>query len=278
MKTAPLPGFDTSAEPISPLGIQPNVIYNEDCLATMSRMHEGLVDMVLTSPPYDDMRSYEGNTFNEFDQLASELYRIVKEGGAVVWVVGDATKNGDESGTSFRQALHFKEVGFKLFDTMIYTKPPRGACGNNRGYWQSFEYMFVFSKGSLKTINLLMDRQNKDARTGDRSNKRYKDGSLKAVQRAGYGNHGRRTNIWEYRIGKGHSASSQVAHEHPAIFPEKLAGDHILSWSNEGELIYDPFMGSGTTAVMAERHGRQYIGSEICKNYCHISRQRLCEV
>ena len=252
-----------------------NDIRHENCIDTMKIMSDGFVDLVVTSPPYDEMREYEGYTLEGFEQIAVELYRIIKAGGVVVWVIGDQTINGNETGTSFRQALYFKEIGFNLFDTMIYLKPPRGAVGNNKTYWQSFEYMFVFSKGQPKTINLIKDRKNKESRKGDTGTKRLPDGSLLKLNRAGYANYGRRTNVWEYMIGKGHSASDDIAHKHPAIFPEKLAQDHILSWSNTGDLVYDPFLGSGTVALMAYLNDRNYIGSEINPNYCEIARERL---
>jgi site-specific DNA-methyltransferase (adenine-specific) len=127
-------------------------------------MSENFVDLTITSPPYDDMRNYKGHGFNDFEKIVPELLRVTKNDGVVVWIVGDQTIKGDETGTSFRQALFFKEVGFNLFDTMIYLKTPRGAVGNNRTYWQTFEYMFVFAKGSPKTINLIKDRANKEAR------------------------------------------------------------------------------------------------------------------
>ena len=250
-------------------------IHNEDCLKTMARLTDGSIDMTVTSPPYDDMRMYDGNKFEEFERIAQELYRIIKPGGVVVWVIGDQTKDSNESGTSFRHALFFKEIGFKLFDTMIYQKPPRGACGNNRTYWQSFEYMFVFSKGSPKTINLLKDRDNKDSRNGDNGTKRLHDGTLKKLKRGGYEKKGRRTNVWQYNIGNGHSATDDFAHKHPAIFPEKLAEDHILSWSNKGDTVYDPFMGSGTTAKMAKLNGRHFIGSEISDDYYNLAKKRI---
>ena len=252
-----------------------NEIYNENCVDTMKSMPNCHIDLVVTSPPYDSMRSYEGNVFTEFNTIVKQLHRIIKPGGVVVWVVGDETKDGDESGTSFRQALHFKENGFKLFDTMIYLKTPRGAFGNNKTYWQCFEYMFVFSKGLPKTINLICDRENKESRKGDNGTKRLVNGKLLKLKRGGYGEYGRRTNVWEYSIGKGHSASDQIAHQHPAIFPERLVRNHILSWSNEGDIVYDPFCGSGTTALVAYLNNRNFIGSEISENYCAIAMERL---
>lgn len=255
--------------------IELNEIRNENCIDTMKLMSDEFIDLVVTSPPYDEMREYEGYKLEGFEQIAADLHRVLKAGGVVVWVIGDQTINGNESGTSFRQELYFKEIGFNLFDTMIYLKPPKGAVGNNKTYWQSFEYMFVFSKGQPKTINLIRDRKNKEARKGDSGSKRLPNGSLLKLSRAGYAQYGRRTNVWEYMIGKGHSASDRIAYKHPAIFPEQLARDHILSWSSEGDLVYDPFMGSGTVALMAELNGRNYLGSEVNANYCEIARERL---
>ena len=245
-----------------------------DCLEVMKTLEDKSVDMVLTSPPYDNLRTYKGYTFN-FERIAQEIFRVLKDGGVCVWVVGDATIKGSETGTSFKQALYFKEVGFKLFDTMIYQKTPRGAVGNNKTYWQTFEYMFVLSKGNPKSINLIKDRENKSARDGDNGTKRLKDGTLIKQKRKGYSEYGRRTNVWEYLIGRGHSASDKVAYTHPAPFPEKLAEDHILSWSNEGDIILDPMAGSGTTLKMAKKNNRNYIGIEIAPEYIDIINKRL---
>ena len=262
-----------------------NHIYNECCLQTMKKMSDNFIDLTITSPPYDDLRTYnnhikgvrsEYNGFSfQFEKIAKELFRITKVGGIVVWIVSDATTKGNETGNSFRQALFLRECGFNLFDTMIYSKPPRGAVGNNTTYWQSFEYMFILSKGKPKTINLITDRENKESRKGDNGTKRLQNGELLNVSRGGYGEYGRRTNIWEYNIGKGHSSSDDIAYEHPAIFPEKLARDHIISWSNKGDVIYDPMIGSGTVAKMAILENRNFIGSEINKNYCDIAEKRI---
>lgn len=252
-----------------------NKIYCESCLQTFSRMPDNFLDLIITSPPYDNLRSYNGNFSYPFEDIAKESYRTIKSGGVVVWVVGDSTVKGSETGTSFKQALYFKEIGFNLFDTMIYAKPPRGASGNNKTYWQSFEYMFVLCKGKPKTINLICDRENKESRNGDKGTKRLHGGELLKVNRGGYGQFGRRTNIWQYGIGNGQSTKDKIAFEHPAIFPEQLANDHILSWSNEGDLVYDPMIGSGTVAKMAKLNNRNWIGSEISEEYCKIAEQRI---
>ncbi len=258
--------------------IELNKIYNENCLETMKRMEDNFVDLTVTSPPYDNLRTYTGEAewnFEVFKEIAKELYRVTKFGGVVVWIVGDATIKGSETGSSFKQALYLKECGFNLFDTMIYAKQPRGAVGNNKTYWQTFEYMFIFSKGKPKTINLICDRKNKESRDGDNGTKRLENGELLKVKRGGYSEYGRRTNIWGYGIGKGQSTKDDFAFKHPAMFPEQLANDHIISWSNENDLIYDPFMGSGTTAKMSILNNRNWIGSEISSEYCKIIEERV---
>ena len=251
-----------------------NKIYNIDCLEGMKQLPDDCIDLTVTSPPYDNLRTYKGYSF-DFEPIARELYRITKEGGVVVWIVGDATIKGNETGTSFRQALYFKEIGFNLWDTMIYQKTPRAGCGNNRGYWQNFEYMFVFSKGQPKSINLICDRPNKTTIGKHKGTKRLSNGEIIDVIRGGYGEFGRRTNVWTYSTGKGHSTKDEVAFKHPAIFPETLAEDHILSWSNKDDLVFDPFMGSGTTAKAAHNLGRFFLGFEVSEEYCKIIEERL---
>ncbi len=251
-----------------------NKIICGDAAEVMQAMPSDSIDLVVTSPPYDELRDYKGYSFN-FEGMAKGLFRVMKKGGVVVWVVGDQTIKGDETGTSFRQVLYFKQVGFNLFDTMIYLKTPRGAVGNNKTYWQAFEYMFVLSKGTPKTINLIKDRENRDERSGDNGTKRLHDGTLLKLKRAGYSKYGRRTNVWEYLIGKGHSASDNIAYKHPAIFPEKLVQDHIKSWSNPGDVVFDPMCGSGTTCKMAKLNKRDFIGIDISSEYCKIAEERL---
>ena len=253
-----------------------------DCLERMKEISDESVDLTVTSPPYDCLRSYNNNidkswTNKKWEPIIKELYRVTRNGGIVVWVVGDATVKGTETGTSFKQALYFKECGFNLFDTMIYAKPPRGAVGNNKTYWQTFEYMFIFSKGNPKTINLICDRKNKESRDGDNGTKRLKNGELLKVKRGGYSEYGRRTNIWEYGIGKGQSTKDNFAFKHPAIFPEQLAQDHIISWSNEGDTVLDCFMGSGTTGKMSILNGRKFIGIELDEKYYDISCKRITD-
>ncbi len=241
------------------------------------------IDLTVTSPPYDNLRSYKGFDW-DFEALTHELYRATKPGGVVVWVVGDATINGSETGTSFRQALYFKdEVGFNLHDTMIYKKHNR--FPPNIRYWDSFEYMFVLSKGKPKTYNLL--EQPKKRYINDNSHSyRKRDGSLqkvdeKMLQRFESANKKKtriRDNVWDIDAGYMRSTTDKVAYKHPAIFPDRLARDHIISWSNPGDTVLDPFAGSGTTLKMAEILQRNSIGIEISEEYCEIIKERMRNV
>lgn len=237
-----------------------NKIYCGNCADLLKQIEDESIDMVLTSPPYDNLKTYEGYDF-DFKPVASELYRVLKPNCVVVWVVGDAVIDGSETGTSFRQALYFKDIGFNIHDTMIYAKNsstfPAQRDGNR--YSQIFEYMFVFSKGKPK-CKLLCDKVNKWA--GFTSF----DGKIPAVQ-----DYSPRGNIWYY------VTSFNDKNDHPAVFPEALARDHIKSWSNQGDLILDPMCGSGTTVKVAYETNRDYIGMDISSKYCDIIRKRIKE-
>ena len=245
----------------------------------MATLKEESVDLTVTSPPYDNIRDYKGCCFEEqdFKEIVKQLYRVTKKGGVVVWVVGDATMKGSETGTSFRQALGFMEGGFKLHDTMIYEKNTSSFPAQRKGkrYTQIFEYMFVFCKGKIKTGNLICDKANKWAghTNWGKNTQRGKNGELKKTKDIKpVPDFSPRNNIWKYNVGKGFNSSDKESHKHPAIFPEKLAEDHILSWSNEGDVVLDPFMGSGTTCKMAKKNGRKYIGIDTSEEYCALAK------
>ena len=249
-------------------------LFNGDCLSVMDRLiSEGAkVDLTVTSPPYDNLRSYNGNNeqWNEtvWKKVIEKLYEITADGGVVVWVVGDATIKGSETGTSFKQALYFKEVGFNLHDTMMWVKDGGGAVGSPKCYTQNFEYMFVFSKGKIKTYNLIKDKENLSYRV-DKSGvgRRRKNGEHKIEKRKESKPFSKRNNWWYIPPQKGGG--------HPAVFPEELACDHILSWSNEGDIVLDCFMGSGTTGKMAKELSRDFIGIELDENYFNIAKERI---
>jgi len=246
--------------------VQLNTIYNEDCLETMSRMPDGLVDMTVTSPPYDNLREYNGYKW-DFEGIAAELYRVTKPGGVLVWIVGDATVKGSETGTSFSQALRLKELGFNIHDTMIWEKT--GRLPTQDRYYAVFEYMFVLSKGKPSAMNFICDHKNLNGGRVQRKDGVINKGkNQKADGTFVRSEYSRRPNIWKIHVGKNTTG-------HPAIFPEQLANDHILSWSNPGDVVYDPFMGSGTTAKMALLNDRHFIGSEMSAKYCAVAEERL---
>lgn len=250
-----------------------DVIHNKDCFLGLKELPDDCIDLTVTSPPYDNLRSYNGYSF-DFENIARELFRVTKPGGVVVWVVGDATVKGSETGTSFKQALYFKEIGFNLHDTMIYAKNNPIPQNHNR-YEQCFEYMFVFSKGKPKTFNPLLEPTKNGGKTFDWGNRKTKlDDSQCRRHRESEKLKVRptktRKNIFYYSVGGGKTG-------HPAVFPESLAEDHILSWSNPGDIVLDPFMGSGTTAKMCVLNDRHYIGFEISEEYCKLARNRVLD-
>ena len=259
------------------MDLELNKIYNESNLDTMARMPDNLIDLTVTSPPYDGLRKYNGYSF-PFEEIAVELFRVTKKGGVVVWVVSDSTVNGSETGTSFKQALYFMECGFNLHDTMIFAKNNIPLTHNR--YEQQFEYMFVFSKGKPKTFNPILEKTNEVGRVKKYN---YVTGTTKENSAARSGTDRThtvsdtkyRSNIWFYPVGKGCSSLDQISFEHPATFPENLAKDQIYSWSNEGDIVYDCFGGSGTTGKMAHLQKRNWILSEISNEYCQLAQKRI---
>jgi site-specific DNA-methyltransferase (adenine-specific) len=247
-----------------------NRIVCGDNVATMATFPDASIDLVVTSPPYDNLRTYGGHSW-DFEGVAQQLWRVIKPGGVVVWVVADATVNGSETGTSFRQALRFIEIGFRLHDTMIWDKGGCPSRGSNLAYLQVMEYMIVFAKGTPKSGVLLADRQNKYAGALIRQYDYSADGGRRDAGLRVIPEKSRRTNIWKISDG------DALNNGHPAVFPESLARDHILSWSNEGDIVLDPFSGSGTTAKMAKHNGRRFIGIEINPEYCEIAEKRLLQ-
>lgn len=247
-----------------------NTIFNEDCLDTMLRLDSNCIDLTVTSPPYDGLRIYNGYSFN-FEQVARELYRVTKDGGVVVWIVGDSTVKGSESGTSFKQALYFKQIGFNLHDTMIWRKTNPMPKIKTKRYFDVFEYMFVLSKGKPKTFNPLTQSCKLGGKVYNSTVKKITTGKERVKKKFILNLTRYKDNIWECAVAQNKTV-------HPAVFPESLVTDHIVSWSNIGDVVYDPFMGSGTTALVAKRLERCYIGSEISKEYYNIATSRLLEV
>ena len=243
-----------------------------DCLIEMKKMPDKSIDLTVTSPPYDNLRNYggaiDGWSFEKFQGIAKELYRITKDGGVVVWVVGDATIKGSESGTSFRQALYFMECGFNLHDTMIWKKTNPMPRVKTKRYFDCFEYMFVFSKGVPNTFNPIMQSCKSAGKIYNSTCKNIGGENGRTKKTFVLNNERFKDNIWEIAI-------AQNKTSHPAVFPEKLAQDHIISWSNDGDTILDCFMGSGTTGKMALLNNRKFIGIEKVDEYFEIAKNRV---
>jgi site-specific DNA-methyltransferase (adenine-specific) len=242
-----------------------DTIYCGDCAEVMRRWPDECIDLTVTSPPYDNLRIYEGYVF-DFEAIAGQLYRVTKKGGVVVWVVTDQTIDGSESGTSFRQALHFMSLGFNLHDTMIWEKTGQGAVGRKDAYWQNFEYMFIFCRGAI-TFNPIEDRRNMKVGQRVAWGGRQPDGNSRQRRLITTREMGRRTNVWKM--------NPEDAIGHPAPFPQALARDHILSWSNPDDVVLDPMCGSGTTPKMAKELDRHWIGIDISQEYCDLSLRRV---
>jgi len=250
------------------------IIYG-DHLIVLKDVPDNVIDLTVTSPPYGEIRDYKGFVF-DYKKLIKELFRITKVGGVLVWVVGDQVIDGSESGVSFEQALFAKSVGFNIHDTMIYSKDGAVYVERTR-YWQEFEYMFIFSKSKPNTVNLIKDKKSIYSRGDSSTTYRQKDGTVKrgggfTGKRIEYGI---RSNVWRINSGYMKSTTDKIAYYHPAIFPDKLARDHIISWSNKDDIVLDPMCGSGTTCKMAKKLGRKYIGIDISPEYCNLSKKRV---
>lgn len=249
-------------------------IINSDCLETLKDIETASVDAVITSPPYDNLRNYQGYIF-PFEAIAKEIYRVLKNGCVLIWIVGDATINGSETGTSFKQALFFNEIGFNIHDTMIFKKRNPIPQIYRRRYQNEFEYMFVLSKGSVKTHNpIMIDCLHAGLELNGTTYKNYSKDEQKRKKLANpVKNKKIKGNIWEYVVGK--NTEDQEAKAHPAPFPCQLARDHIASWTNPGDIILDPMCGSGTTCKAAKQLGRRFIGIDISQDYCEIAKKRI---
>ena len=247
------------------------IIHGDNC-EVMRQMDGEIVDLVVTSPPYDDLRTYGGHDW-DFYGVAWNLARLLKPGGVIVWIVNDATVDGSETGTSFRQALHFQTLGLNLHDTMTWSKPGFSAVGSIQcRYAPTSEFMFILSKGSPKSFNPIKDRKVITRNKKVAGTIRNKDGSMKPVSNKGkpYAEYSQRFNVREVNQHSGN-------HGHPAPFPESLVSDHIQSWSNAGDIVLDPFAGSGTTLKAAKELNRRYIGIEVNAEYVEICHKRVAQ-
>lgn len=261
-----------------------------DCLDKMKEIPSESIDLVVTSPPYDNLRTYKDSlnwNFEIFQSVANELSRVLKQGGVIIWVIGDETKNFCESLSSFKQAIYFVDkCGLKLLDTRYYLSTTIMIYAKNGGpspypglmrYAPWFEYMFVFTKGKPSAYNPIKDVLTKSGggKTNSGNTARKRDGTTTKTGSYVTNKYKTRSNIWTYDVGKNKDTKDKIAMSHPARFPEKLAYDHIVSWSNEGDTVLDPFMGSGTTGKQAKLLNRNFIGIECVREYFIIAKQRI---
>ena len=249
-------------------------IYNADCIDYLKQQPDNSIGFTLTSPPYDNIRSYKGYSF-PFEDIAKELWRTTKSGGVIAWNVADATVAGSETGTSMRQALYFMSLGFRLHDTMIYAKKnPMPASVNSKRYHQAWEYIFILSKDTPSTFNPIMVKA-KYGHLGANMKHRGNSDSNTEYTKTKRNEFTKVRNILEYSVGGGHSTRDKVSFSHPALMPEQLALDMITTWTNEGDTVFDPFTGAGTTAKMCLLSKRKFHGTELSLDYCEIAKQRL---
>ncbi len=275
MKTKELPDVEKPDIMIaSSKELELNQIYCGDCVDLMKKIASNSIDLVVTSPPYDTLRNYNGFSFT-FEKIVAELHRVLNDQGIIVWVIGDKIENGNKSLTSFRQAIYFQEHGFKIHDVMIYQKKNTPFMRSN-AYTNCYELMIVLSKKGPKTFNPIMVKTRREGfemlphnKLADGINKKAL-GELKE--------HKVKNNIWQYAVGLGGTTKDKIAFTHPAVFPEKLAEDQIITWTNEGDIVLDPMCGSGTTCKMAMINNRHFIGIDISDEYCEVAKKRLLNI
>jgi site-specific DNA-methyltransferase (adenine-specific) len=261
--------------------IEINKVYNEDCRETIKRMPDNFIDMILTSPPYDNRRTYEDCkwNFDVFKSVADGFYRIMKENGVIVWVVNDETKDFCETLTSFKHVIYFVEkCKFNLLDTMIYYKKGGGAPVSpsiaKYRYSPCFEYMFIFCKGKKNTFNPLKVKCINAGIMNNYTTSRQINGVLKRVNPIVTHETKIKNNVWEI-MSNDNTDNKENDSVHPAVFPKQLVIDHIKSWTNENDVVFDPFAGSGTVAKVCQLLNRKFICSEISKNYCDLINKTL---
>lgn len=252
-----------------------NKIHHFDAVVGLRLLPADCIDLTLTSPPYDWIRDYNG-TFDPakfpFVRIAEELYRITAPGGVVLWITRDQQQDCCESGTSAKQMLYFKNIGFNV-QTMIVDS----ISARHRRYCYGMppQFCFVLSKGRPKAFHPIRDKPNTEPGRIKSWSARNRDGRIRKGKPKEIPKYGRRSHIWLYPTGFGLVSDDPLPRNAPAPMVETVAGDLMLSYSNPGDLILDPMAGLGTTGKVAVKLNRQFIGFERVRKYCDVANDRV---
>lgn len=247
-----------------------------DCLSVLPEVLASSVALTVFSPPYDAIRDYNKDWQLDYHRLGIELLRVTEVGGVAAVVIGDGTRNFAKSLTTFRWAVDWVDrVGWKLFECCIYSRH-----GNPGAWWsQRFrvdhEYILIFFKGDRpRCFNkepLMVP--SKHAGKVFSGTDRLTNGGFKKITPKAVNEKKCRGTVWNYSTSN--SEGNRLKLEHPATFPDQLADDLIACFSQRGDLVLDPMVGSGTTVVSAAKQGRRFLGIDINEEYVGIASQRL---
>ena len=252
-----------------------NSIICGDSAEVLKNFPDNSIDMVVTSPPYDGLRDYNGFSL-DLHKIGKEIYRVLKDGGIAVMVIQDATKDFAKSLTSFRTIVDWCDnVGFRLFETVIYHKNGTEGAWWKQRFRVDHEYMPIFMKGKKpqyfnKEPLKIPSKHGGKVMSG--SGNRRTDGTLSETVRRPINTMKCRGTVWDYLMA---GDKNPLKRKHPAVFPDKIPYDCIQCFCPEGGLVLDPFIGCGSTAVMAKVLGRNYIGIDISREYCDLAEERI---
>ena len=236
-------------------------IYNEDCIKTLKRMEDNSVDCVITSPPYNmNLRIRNGKYCSR---------QIVKELSTKYDGFSDnlpIEEYYEFHSSVMRELLRVSKVVF--YNIQIVTGSKRSIFKMIGKFNENLKDIIVWDKGVAQPA---MQKQVLNRRT-ELILVFESDYPISRQFRYANFERGTLSDIWEIKRGK------KISKDHGAVFPEELVGKIIENFTKEGDVIYDPVMGTGTTAVVSKKMNRKYIGSELSKSYIEVSEQRLKNV
>jgi DNA modification methylase len=241
----------------------------------LKKLPDNCIDIVVTSPPYDRIRDYNGFECN-LHNIGEQLSRVLKDGGIIVMVIQDQTKDFGKSLTTFRTILDWCDnFNLKLFETVIYKKHGAEGAWWTKRFRVDHEYIPVFLKGKRPayfTKEHLKIPSKHAGKTMTGCATRLTNGSTLKSKKLKINPTKCRGTIWDYvTCGDG----GKLKHEHPATFPDKIPVDFIETFCPPGGIVLDPFMGSGTTALAALNLGRNFLGFDISNEYVSLANKRV---